>query len=339
MTKKLNEDAFDFLGITKFHESGYTGKNITIASKEAILNVFSDVECRDYFTTKSNSAKHGTTVMDYIRQVLPNARKIACSSTSRTVNNIWICPDFEKLLENPPQVYTGSSFNSSDAKESRMVKYKELRDKGCFLSFGAGNEGEDGCLNIVKNDVFKAISAYRLVDGKTKREDFSSIGAEVDFASLDNLKATWDNKRHKGTSYSGPLFASMVGLVQDFFIAKTGKQLEYNKLLEFIEDNCIDLEEEGRDNKSGFGLFILPEPDSIDISKYTDVKGEDKTMNEENKNTKTYKTLEDIPNWGKSTVEKLVNKKAIQGDENGNLNISNDLLRILVIHDRLGLYD
>lgn len=139
----MNEKEFEFLGITKFHENGYTGKNITIASKESILKVFNDVECSDYFTIPSTSAKHGTTVMDYIRQVLPDAKKIACSSTSKTVNNIWICPDFEKLLENPPQVYTGSSFNSSDAKESRMAKYKELRDKGCFLSFGAGNEGED----------------------------------------------------------------------------------------------------------------------------------------------------------------------------------------------------
>ena len=177
--------------------------------------------------------------MDYIRQVLPDARKIACSSTSKTVNNIWICPDLEKLLENPPQVYTGSAFNSSDAQESRMTKYTELRDKGCFLSFGAGNEGEDGCLNITKSDVFKAVAAYKLVNGKLKKEDFSSIGEEVDFASLDKLKATWDNKRHKGTSYSGPLFASMVGLVQDFFISKTGKQLEYDKLLEFIKDNGL----------------------------------------------------------------------------------------------------
>ncbi len=335
----MNEKEFDFLGISKFHKSGYTGKNITIASKEAILNVFSDVECRDYFTTKSNSAKHGTTVMDYIRQVLPNARKIACSSTSKTVNNIWICPDFEKLLKNPPQVYTGSSFNSSDTKESRMAKYKELRDKGCFLSFGAGNEGEEGCLNITQSDVFQAVAAYKLVNGQLKKEDFSSIGEEVDFASLDNLKATWDNKRHKGTSYSGPLFASMVGLVQDFFIAKTGKQLDYENLLQFIKDNCIDVDEKGKDAKSGYGLFILPDPNSINMSKYTDAKGKDKTMSEENKNTKTYKTLEDIPAWGKPTVEKLVNKKAIQGDENGNLNISNDLLRILVIHDRLGVYN
>lgn len=341
MTKKLNEDAFEFLGITKFHENGYTGKNITIASKESIIEgVFDDVECDDYFSTDtSKSAKHGTTVMDYIRQVVPDARKIACDFSGTVEKNIWKCEGMEKLLNNPPQVFTSSSYNTSDSQEHHMKKYRELREKGCFLVHGAGNDGEEGVLNVVKNDVFKAVAAYKLYCGKPKKESFSSVGEEVDFASFDNLRASWDNKRHTGTSFSAPVFAGMVGLVQDFFIANIGKQLEYDKLLEFIKDNCIDLEEDGRDNKSGFGLFILPDPYSIDISKYTDIKGEDKIMNEEDKNSKIYKTLNDIPNWGKPTVEKLLNKKAIQGDENGNLNISNDLLRTLVIHDRLGLYD
>mgnify|MGYP004453168181 FL=1 len=337
---KLNEEAFDFLGITKFHESGYTGKNITIASKESIIQgVFDDVDCDDYFTFESKSAKHGTTVMDYIRQVVPDARKIACDFSGITEKNVWKCEGMEKLLSNLPQVFTSSSYNSSDSQEHHMKKYRELREKGCFLVHGAGNDGEDGVLNVVKNDVFKAVAAYKLFCGKPKKESFSSVGEEVDFASLDNLRATWDNKRHTGTSFSAPIFAGMVGLVQDFFIAKTGKQLSYENLLQFIKDNCIDLEETGIDNKSGFGLFILPEPDSIEISRYINTKGENKTMSEENKNTKTYKTLEDIPAWGKTTVEKLVKKKAIQGDENGDLNISNDLLRTLVIHDRLGLYD
>ena len=339
---KLNEEAFDFLGITKFHQSGYTGKNITIASKESIIEgIFDDVECDEYFEVNSTNkqAKHGTNVMDYIRQVVPDARKIACDFSGITEKNVWKCEGMEKLLSNPPQVFTSSSYNSSDSQEHHMKKYRELREKGCFLVHGAGNDGEDGVLDVVKNDVFKAVAAYKLFCGKPKKEAFSSVGEEVDFASLDNLRATWDNKRHTGTSYSAPIFAGMVALVQDFFIVKTGKQLEYDKLLEFIKDNCIDLEETGIDNKSGFGLFILPEPDSIEISRYINTKGEDETMSEENKNTKTYKTLEDIPAWGKPTVEKLVNKKAIQGDENGDLNISNDLLRILVIHDRLGVYD
>ena len=342
MNTKLNKEAFDFLGITKFHQSGYTGKNITIASKESIIEgVFDDVECDGYFEYNSTNkqAKHGTTVMDYIRQVVPDARKIACDFSGITEKNVWNCEGMQKLLDNPPQVFTSSSYNSSDSQEHHMKKYRELREKGCFLVHGAGNDGEDGVLNVVKNDVFKAVAAYKLFCGKPKKESFSSVGEEVDFASLDNLRATWDNKRHTGTSFSAPVFAGMVGLVQDFFIAQIGKQLDYENLLQFIKDNCIDLEETGIDNKSGFGLFILPEPDSIEISRYMNTKGEDKTMSEENKNTKTYKTLEDIPAWGKPTVEKLVNKKAIQGDENGDLNISNDLLRTLVIHDRLGVYD
>ena len=333
MNTKLNKEAFDFLGITKFHENSYTGKNITIASKEMIIEgIFDDVECDDYFSTDtSKSAKHGTTVMDYIRQVVPDARKIACDFSGITEKNVWKCEGMEKLLSNPPQVFTSSSYNSSDSQEHHMKKYRELREKGCFLVHGAGNDGEDGVLNVVKNDVFKAVAAYKLFCGKPKKEAFSSVGEEVDFASLDNLRATWDNKRHTGTSFSAPVFAGMVALVQDFFIAKTGKQLDYENLLQFIKDNCIDVDEEGKDDKSGFGLFILPNPNSIDIAKYTNVIKEENEM--------IYKTLEDIPACGKPTVKKLVNKKAIQGDENGNLNITNDLLRTLVIHDRLGLYN
>ena len=49
MNTKLNKEAFEFLGITKFHQSGYTGKNITIASKESIIKgIFDDVECDEF---------------------------------------------------------------------------------------------------------------------------------------------------------------------------------------------------------------------------------------------------------------------------------------------------
>lgn len=52
---------------------------------------------------------------------------------------------------------------------------------------------------------------------------------------------------------------------------------------------------------------------------------------------KPYNKIEDVPDWGKSTVEKLVKKNLLQG-ENGGLNLSNEMLRILVINDRAGIY-
>lgn len=53
---------------------------------------------------------------------------------------------------------------------------------------------------------------------------------------------------------------------------------------------------------------------------------------------KIYNSLADVPDWGKATVEKLINKGALQGNDKG-LDLSYSLLRLLVINDRMGLYN
>lgn len=45
-----------------------------------------------------------------------------------------------------------------------------------------------------------------------------------------------------------------------------------------------------------------------------------------------------MPEYARPTVQKLVDKGYLQGDDGG-LNLTDDLLRILVINDRAGLYD
>lgn len=51
-----------------------------------------------------------------------------------------------------------------------------------------------------------------------------------------------------------------------------------------------------------------------------------------------YKTLKDVPDWGQTTVKKLLAKEYIRGTGD-NLNIEENMLRVLVINDRAGLYD
>lgn len=53
---------------------------------------------------------------------------------------------------------------------------------------------------------------------------------------------------------------------------------------------------------------------------------------------KVYNSVAECPAWAKDTVQKLVNKGFLQGDENGKLALSTDLLRLLVINDRAHLY-
>lgn len=51
-----------------------------------------------------------------------------------------------------------------------------------------------------------------------------------------------------------------------------------------------------------------------------------------------YKTLADVPAWGRPTVEKLLEKGYLEGTGDG-LNLEHNMLRVLVINDRAGLYD
>ena len=46
--------------------------------------------------------------------------------------------------------------------------------------------------------------------------------------------------------------------------------------------------------------------------------------------------LERLPNYARATIGRLVDQKILKGDEKGNLNLSEDMVRILVILDRAG---
>ena len=53
-----------------------------------------------------------------------------------------------------------------------------------------------------------------------------------------------------------------------------------------------------------------------------------------------YKTIEEVPDYGKATVKKLIDKGLLKGYANSSLglNLSEELVRMLVINDRAGLY-
>ena len=53
-----------------------------------------------------------------------------------------------------------------------------------------------------------------------------------------------------------------------------------------------------------------------------------------------YKTLEEVPEYGRAVVKKLIDKGLLKGyaDSSLGLNLSEELVRMLVINDRAGLY-
>lgn len=47
---------------------------------------------------------------------------------------------------------------------------------------------------------------------------------------------------------------------------------------------------------------------------------------------------DNMPAWAKPTITKLINKGYLKGDEEGKLNLDDNMLRMLVINDRAGIY-
>lgn len=52
-----------------------------------------------------------------------------------------------------------------------------------------------------------------------------------------------------------------------------------------------------------------------------------------------YNFIYDLPEWAKKTIEKLKSNGVLKGDENENLGLSYQMIRILVILDRSGIFD
>lgn len=51
-----------------------------------------------------------------------------------------------------------------------------------------------------------------------------------------------------------------------------------------------------------------------------------------------YQTIEEIPEWGRDTIRKMVDNGLLQGNGEG-LDLSLDMVRVYVTNDRAGLYD
>lgn len=46
-----------------------------------------------------------------------------------------------------------------------------------------------------------------------------------------------------------------------------------------------------------------------------------------------------LPDWARPTIQKMMDKGLLQGDENGCLGLTDELLRVFVTNDRAGIYD
>lgn len=89
---------------------------------------------------------------------------------------------------------------------------------------------------------------------------------------------------------------------------------------------------------------IITESEDLTMSQYEELKQQienlTKTVETLAKSTeKVYNYTIEVPEWGRPTIQKLLDKGLYKGASASDLNLPESLLRTLVINDRAGLYD
>ncbi len=89
--------------------------------------------------------------------------------------------------------------------------------------------------------------------------------------------------------------------------------------------------------------YSLVEEDELMSKEYEELKAkiaELKAAVDELKGKMIYNYVDkNMPSWARPTIRKMMDKGFLQGDENGCLGLTDELLRVFVINDRAGVYD
>ncbi len=275
---------FTFLNVDKYHEMGYMGQGFTVVNAES-------------YPGKDD---HGAMTTGVINDFIPECRVInSVISGSGRDRKIYYRGEYVPLEEAIIRFNIKALTSSHSAAKDKVTLdyFKELQEKyGVIFFSGAGNDAEDG----VRNDWNRyntaiAVGAAQIKEnGTIERMYYSSIGDELDFMCFMG--------RGNGTSSAAPALASLSILLMQRY-----GDITQAEIIEVFKSLCIDMDIEGWDEKTGWGLPVLPLTDKLEILE-TLRKGADDNME-----------FADVEKdrWSKNFIRICVDEGLLQGYPDG----------------------
>lgn len=203
---------------------------------------------------------------------------------------------------------------------SQIKKLQDTYGKTCVWDADLKKAGKTCC------DCSGLISSYTGII----RSSSAYANTATATASIADLKADW--RKYIGWGMWLPGHIGVVSDVEGYYYAMDGSArnmvhypLSKNNWTKVIKLKDIDYEEVEDMTKAQVKEIATQVANDM-IYRYVTSQNE------------VYNSLQEVPDWGKATVSKLVDRGILAGNEKG-LGISYTLLRVLVINDRAGLYD
>lgn len=310
-------------GVEKFHAAGYFGSRVTAGTGEKVNTESYSAGGKIIPVLGDGTSEHAVQTAAVFFQVAPETTLYSFSTNTRLAGGQKHWDFFSDCVPVIDEKRISNIFFSRvENNKETIKKHREvLKDRPWLKEFwAAGNDGAESYSKLLQiEDVIgvgaaEVLRSSKVIGGpRVYPAGYTSQTELVDFAAPGNpgvnIRATSQSDSAQilaGTSFAAPWLCGMACLVDDFFLDRTGQALSRAAMVRFFKDHCQDIGEAGKDNQSGFGLVVLPDPEEIDIEKYVEVRKME------------FADKDRISSWAKDAVEFCTEKGYMQGKSNNN---------------------
>lgn len=305
LQETINEQN-DYCGVTKWHEAGITGKGIVIWDRERHTEhgctsrnrILDAAPNSNVYNAGMESETNGKELLKFKAMYQPE-----CSGSKGYIEEYKVEDFIKKFNIKIVSVSFAGSLAEYGKSNPRDKKWIELQKKYNLIFVDAMDNDGDVDIDVTDSACIHAM-ACSLVNGKPKRAHYSTTGtgnAFIDFVGV-----------HSGTSFSCPYLAGKIALI----LERYGNHLTQNDILAYLKDHAVDLDKEGYDRFTGYGLVILDDYNEV----YT--FPDSGTIDPNNK----FKDV-DSDSWYSKFVNYASDKGYMSGYTDGTFKPSNEITR------------
>ena len=305
-------------GVDRFHAAGYFGRRVMAGTGEKVNTEAYSAGGRIIPVLGDGTSEHAVQTAAVFFQVAPEATLYSFSTNTRLSNGVKHWDFFTDCVPVMDEKRVSNLFFSrvENDKTAREKHAAVLAARPWLKAFwAAGNDGAEGCSKLLQVEdaigvgAAEVLRSNKVIGGpRVYPAGYTSQTELVDFAAPGNPGVNIRAEKPSdpadilaGTSFAAPWLCAMACLVDDFFLDKTGQALSREAMVRFFKDHCEDIGKAGKDNQSGFGLVVLPEPGEIDIDRYVEVR------------EMTFTDQDQIAPWAKDAVAYCVEHGLMQG--------------------------
>ena len=305
-------------GVDRFHAAGYFGSRVMAGTGEKVNTEVYSAGGRIIPVLGDGTSEHAIQTAAVFFQVAPEATLYSFSTNTSLTGGQKHWDFFSDCVP----VIDGKRI--SNVFFSRVENDKTAREKHAAVLaarpwlkefWAAGNDGTEGYSKLLQVEdaigvgAAEVLRSSKVIGGpRVYPAGYTSQTELVDFAAPGNpgvnIRATSQSDSAEilaGTSFAAPWLCAMACLVDDFFLDRTGQALSRAAMVRFFKDHCQDIGADGKDDRAGFGLVVLPEPEEIDIEKYVEVRKME------------FADKDRISTWAKDAVAYCVSRGFMQG--------------------------